>query len=392
VVLSRAVSIFGVLFGLQTLPALFAQFGAMETTIGLTVIVLVFGSLAIGGLAAIFRQWTRSVFALFAGVYLVVLLGWGLVVPGTLPGNDAPWIYYLCNVATSCAALASRRWWIAALYTVLAPVLIIWVRMEPAGGGADALHATLDGVYCFFLGAVLLVIAFALREAAAAVDRAQNLALDSYAAAVRHDATEAERTTVDALVHDSVLTTLLSAARAHSPQAKTLSAQMARNAMRHLVSAQSSFPGAQPDLPLPVLAGRLRLAAAELAAPISVRTEDLGELSVPDAAGTALVLAATQAMVNSVNHAGEGVAREVLVRGLPNDGVEIVVSDEGAGFDPGAIPHERLGVRISILERVNSIGGAARVESTPGAGTRITLGWVPPVVQGATTVLEEQRA
>jgi signal transduction histidine kinase len=365
----------------------------METTIGLTVIVLIFGSLAIGGLAAIFRQWTRSVFALFAGVYLVVLLGWGLVVPGALPGTDGPWIYYLCNVATSCAALASKRWWIAALYTVVAPALIIWLRMQPSGGGVDALYATLDGIYCFFLGAVLLVIAFALREAAATVDRAQNLALDSYAAAVRHDATEAERTTVDALVHDSVLTTLLSAARARSPQAKTLSAQMARNAMRHLVSAQSSFPGAQPDMSLPVLAGRLRLAAAELAAPFVVRTEDLGELSVPDAAGTALVLAATQAMVNSVNHAGDGVPREVLVRGLPNDGVEIVVSDEGAGFDPALIPHERLGVRISILERVNSIGGVARVDSAPGAGTRITIGWVPAVVDGASpAVLEEQRA
>jgi signal transduction histidine kinase len=53
----------------------------------------------------------------------------------------------------------------------------------------------------------------------------------------------------------------------------------------------------------------------------------------------------------------------------------IEVGDSGAGFDLDAIPTERLGVRVSILERVASSGGRATIDTAPGRGTVLTLAW-----------------
>ena len=46
------------------------------------------------------------------------------------------------------------------------------------------------------------------------------------------------------------------------------------------------------------------------------------------------------------------------------------VRDRGAGFDPDAVPEDRLGVRNSIIDRMQRHGGTAEVRSTPGRGHR----------------------
>ena len=54
------------------------------------------------------------------------------------------------------------------------------------------------------------------------------------------------------------------------------------------------------------------------------------------------------------------------------DGSELALSDAEA------VPTERLGVRVSIIERVANAGGIARVVSSPGQGTVVTLRWPAP--------------
>jgi len=49
------------------------------------------------------------------------------------------------------------------------------------------------------------------------------------------------------------------------------------------------------------------------------------------------------------------------------------VRDRGAGFDPAAVPHERRGVRESILGRMRRAGGSAAVRSLPGGGTEVEI-------------------
>lgn len=51
--------------------------------------------------------------------------------------------------------------------------------------------------------------------------------------------------------------------------------------------------------------------------------------------------------------------------------------DRGAGFDLAAVPDGRLGVRESIIGRMQRAGGAATVRSSD-AGTEIVLRWPDP--------------
>ncbi|MET0590529.1 MAG: ATP-binding protein [Naasia sp.] len=391
VVISTSISVIGLLFGAQAVPPLLSQMDEMMTPLGLTVIVAVFGSLLLAGLAAIFRQWTRPVFGLVAGVYLVTLAVWPLIVP-PLAVDDVPWIFYLSNVASACAVNAAR-WPIALGYVIVTPITLALMRMTPSGGAVDLLGATLDGVYSFLIGMVLLVIILSLRQAAREVDRAQSFALESYATAVRHHATENERVRVDALVHDNVLVTLLSAARARTPETKALAARMARSAISHLGDAQTTFPVMAGDVRIDELVGRLRVAVADQPRAFDVHIRIPETADLPSPAADALTEAATQAMVNSVNHADRGavgpVTRTVRVSTPGRGAVEIVVADTGAGFDIAAVPLERLGVRTSIIDRMEKVGGQATVDSRPGVGTTITLRWPLPTALDAPADLDD---
>jgi signal transduction histidine kinase len=244
-------------------------------------------------------------------------------------------------------------------------------------------------VFALILGGVITIIFFMLRTAAVSVDRAQQTALERYSHAVRQHAIEAERVQVDAIVHDSVLTTLLSAARAFTPEAKELAATMAGNAIGHLREAVAVTPDSDAVVPAPVLASRISEAAGTMSQPFEVTTVRLGKATLPIPVAEAMYSAAVQGMVNSLQHAGTGVRRWIEVRGgLPHGAVQVQVGDEGTGFDPATVPTERLGVRVSILERMSSAGGHAEIVSAPGEGTRVTLRW-PDDRSAAVPVFEE---
>jgi len=214
-----------------------------------------------------------------------------------------------------------------------------------------------------------------LRQAATSVDNAQATALDRYSHAVRQHATEVERVQVDAIVHDSVLTTFISAARAHTPQAQELAATMAGNAIGYLRDAAAASPDDGTMVRFTALAERITDAAAALSTPFELRVRSVGTRSLPVQASEAIFSAAVQAMVNSIQHGGEGdVSRWVAVRGLAPRGIEVVVGDTGAGFDTSA-RSERIGVRVSIVERLANAGGRAVIQSAPGEGTIVSLRW-----------------
>ena len=67
--------------------------------------------------------------------------------------------------------------------------------------------------------------------------------------------------------------------------------------------------------------------------------------------------------------------RWVELRGTGPAGIEVEIGDAGAGFDPATVPTERLGVRVSIIERIASAGGHAEITSKPGHGTVVMLRW-----------------
>ena len=176
----------------------------------------------------------------------------------------------------------------------------------PPAAAAVPLLAVLDAMYAVILGSVVLIIVTMLRQAAEAVDSAQEAALQRYDLAARQHATEIERVKVDALVHDSVLTTLLSAAAADSPEEEALAARMARDAVKRLDEAGAEGPRALETVGLP---GARPAAAGARSRPSPRRSpcasSNAGGVELPVEAVDALYSAAVQAMVNSMQHADE---------------------------------------------------------------------------------------
>jgi signal transduction histidine kinase len=381
----RALGAVGVVFGAQTVPLAIDQSRMLVDGAGAAMMAVLYGAIAALAVATFTRVAVRAAAVAFATLYVLCLLAWPLLVVDTAAmQGQTPWLYFLCTVATT-ASVISLPAAPAAAYTIAVPAIYGIVRLSPSGGEAPALLAVLNAMYAVILGGVVLVIITMLRQAAEAVDAAQEAALQRYDVVARQHANEIERVKVDALVHDSVLTTLLSAAASRNPAERQLAARMAADAVRRLDEAAVEVPGAADTADLSVLARRLRAAVTGFAAPFIVRVNDASGVELPVEAVDALSSAALQAMVNSVQHA-EGpighLRRELEIRGVGAGGCVIEVADNGSGFDPARVPASRLGLRVSIEERMANAGGSAAVASSPGRGTVITLAW-PAGVEGS---------
>ncbi|MCU1636029.1 MAG: two-component system sensor protein [Cryobacterium sp.] len=375
---SRSTGGIGLVFALQTLPIMLNALPEQRPGWGLAMALAVFGSIGLLVVATVVKRGVRIASGLVAGVYALALVAWPFLLPHSqLVQSEKPWLWWLCTVATSSAALCLPVMW-AAIYTVVVPVIYGVVRTLPSGGGAEVLLASLDAVYAILLGQVVLIIIFVLRQATAAVDVAQANALQKYGSAVRQHATELERVEVDSIVHDSVLTTLLSAAAVRTQQEAKLAADMARQAISRLSDAGPVTAGDETVIPFARLSRRIRQAANAFASPFAVVENDIDFLTVPVHASDALYSATVQAMVNSMQHAGPAdvpLERTLTMSSNLQGGCTIEITDSGVGFDPDAVPSERLGLRISIIERVTSVGGAVTVRTSPGQGAAVTIEW-----------------
>jgi signal transduction histidine kinase/phage shock protein PspC (stress-responsive transcriptional regulator) len=175
---------------------------------------------------------------------------------------------------------------------------------------------------------------------------------------------EAERAEIAAHLHDSVLQTLaLIQRRADSAQDVV---RLARAQERELRSWLYQDAGRGDEN----LVHRVKAVAAELEDAYGHPVEVIG---VGDALMTerteALVQATREALLNAVRHAGTAVS--VYVEATPN-AIEVFVKDRGAGFDQAAIAPDRLGVRESVVGRMQRNGGTAVIVSS-AEGTEVRL-------------------
>lgn len=94
---------------------------------------------------------------------------------------------------------------------------------------------------------------------------------------------------------------------------------------------------------------------------------------LPYAARLCLYRFVQEALANAHRHAG-GAGVAVDFRALPD--VETTVSDLGSGFDPAvsmALRADGGQGLIGLRDRAETLGGQVRIDSAPGAGTRISL-------------------
>ena len=285
--------------------------------------------------------------------------------------------YYLVIAVAATAVLSPRGRF---LYIVLlAPFLIAGYPAQ------DGLRLPAEEVmfYTSFALTDIGLLTWLLRQAQA-LDEADarrralliRLHTDASRARVRRRA--------DNFIHDRILSVLKVI-----PTESTETAQLragAREALADLdtAAAEPDESSARSSELLAALTRRLRAIGGD---DVVISDSITKDLNLPQETAQALIDAAAEALRNSLTHAA-GPDRGPIMRTAAlrsdADGVTITVSDDGRGFDPEHTGTSRYGVSGSIIARMRDAQGQARIDSSPGAGTTVTLSWNPRTTTATT--------
>jgi signal transduction histidine kinase len=114
---------------------------------------------------------------------------------------------------------------------------------------------------------------------------------------------------------------------------------------------------------------------------VELELQAASDMGQPDPTVTSHVLAiASEALSNVVRHSRA--TRAVVVVEGGGDGWDVVIEDNGDGFEPSntaRMGHQGL---ANIRDRARRIGGDVTIASQPGQGTRVTI-HVPAIIAGA---------
>lgn len=376
-ILATVVAVGSAVLGFQ---ALIAAMTAMSWSDAphVAMLFVVYVPLAAMLIACVVGRGVRTTSGIFAGVYVIALGAWPSVVgSGDKAAAEQPWIFFLVNVGVVAAMLAFPLW-LQFAWAVALPFVYGYVRLVEGDFSRDFWVTTaFDVSFTLILGIVIISLGWMFRSVAAGVDEARARAVASYAAAAAAAAAEEERAAMSALMHDSVLAALIAAERAEGERARDLAVGMAREALTRLANTEAAVAQEGSDEPVAAaqIVVELRRALSELGADAIV--EERGGIGlIPGRAARALVLAARQALGNSVTHA-HGRGLHIVAEGRGDEGISVTISDSGPGFDLQAIGPDRLGIRASIFARMAGVAGTAGIVSDE-SGTTVTLGWENP--------------
>lgn len=369
-----------VFFGALSLPLFVEQAHGADLPLVAACWLLLFGlPIAMGALSLWAPLGALRILAVTeAVVFVLALAEWLVLRPAPLPaGSDIPWVITLTAIpAVSLATVATAP--VAWTYVVVVSGLSGWVRAMSSAGANPSLIGLKDALYTLLLVSVFVGLTIAVRRIAGRVASAVAADRAAYAVSAAGLARKRERLTVDALVHDTVLSILLMAGRG-DVDVDQLS-EHARQTLARITGLSAPPPARL--VPASELEDRLRRLTGQLA-PDADFTSHLPARPLPALVVEALVLAAGEALRNSLRHAEpahpssppRNVARSVDVRD-EHGTVVVRVRDDGAGFDPADVPAQRLGIERSIVARMAAFrGGSASVSSVAGAGTEVTLSW-----------------
>ncbi len=170
---------------------------------------------------------------------------------------------------------------------------------------------------------------------------------------------------VERFLHDEVVHALRAIAMTRARVSATDAANAAADAWTKL-KPQRARPSSSHDL---------TTALEQLAedSPLNVDLRGVAP-ALPADVVEAVALAAGEALRNTQLHSG--VMRAEMVASRQGRGVAVSIVDHGRGFD-STITKMR-GSQSSIVERMESVGGSARISSGP-SGTRVDIVWEPRI-------------
>ena len=329
------------------------------------------------------RAWERLALAQVLW-YTAFCIGWGLARALLNPAGaggvttTAPLTSLFTPVVLLAVGSLPVRW--AFVWVLLLGPLQILLNATPGAlpdyrvwltaGYYTCLALSVVGIFGWTLGRVE-----ALDEAEAAGSRQED------ALAARRAVVLARRS-ANAFVHDDILSALIPAATGRVDDERAACAAV--EAIAALSDAGAAAWTAPPATAREMSAALERMAAS-FPVRIDVRTRIDGEADLPPAVARALLLAARQAVANSVRHAdptGRGVRRSIALD-CRDGALSIRVEDDGVGFAASA-RSDRLGITDSIERRGADAGVGVEIRSAPGEGAAVVLRWEPaePVGKG----------
>ena len=240
------------------------------------------------------------------------------------------------------------------------PGLTVWDGVFAGGGGWMVVEAV--------LARLLWVL---LQRAGREADRLMRARFDAERTAATAAARRSAQRAHWATLHDTSASTLLMIGLGTVRGTEAWLPGQVRRDIRLLGGVRAGPPDAEgaevalePALHEVVRAARVRV---ELDCP--------ADLTAPAAVVRAVAGAAAEALENVARHAGVDDARVDVRRDGESAGIEVVVADDGVGFDPTAVGAHRFGLALSVHDRMDAAGGYALVESAPGRGTVVRLRW-----------------
>ncbi|PPJ36377.1 ATP-binding protein [Nocardia nova] len=311
-------------------------------------------------------RWIRCAAGVAALGYVAAALAWPLAWNGELLRADA-WISTIPGLAGLAAALAWRPVW-ALLLLVCAVVPVQLINHFCRAPGHNGVLIP-DMMFAMSFCMLYVCAALMAMRTGRLLDATRSDAHETAAAAAAATARDVQRARFNALLHDWVMSTLLAAARGTHRADVRHQAELALAKLDDVEPEAVSYSAA-------AVAAHLRTAVADVDDRLALTVIDDSEAaSFPAEPVHVLGAAVSEAVRNSVLHAGVDVSPEVVVS-LTDSRIEIIVTDDGVGFDITKIPSHRLGLAVSIVARVRRLpGGSVDVSSRPGAGTTIHMSW-----------------
>lgn len=221
----------------------------------------------------------------------------------------------------------------------------------------------------------------------ASIDRAIGDAADRIAEVGRaHEAEriaselEAQQRQDARVLHDTVLATLsllahsgvgvgVSALRQQAGDDARLLRQLRLGAPLDAGSTAIFSPDSDDDDVLSTTFESVRQRFARMG--LDVNWHGAGQLALPRETLDALLGALGECLENVRRHSGVSEA-DVTVTDDDRT-VRAMVTDAGSGFEPEAVERGRLGYAESVVGRLHTVGGRARIFSSPGSGTTVML-------------------
>jgi signal transduction histidine kinase len=322
--------------------------------------------------------WMRVAAGTSAALIIASFFLWHVGFIGHGGKVDArPWSWGIASIGIALACIATDAWF-SALYAALFSLLVLMVPLTTAGNMRGWNESWQDALLAAATAVVIISPITALRRAATASDDAAAAAIRETAAAERARALRVERTRLDGLTHDTVMATLTVAARAESTEMMAAAADAAADSLKQLESLHLKDEASY--ISTGELISTLKAATAGYPTLITIAgaTAD-GPAALPLVPSRALIQATVEAVRNSSLHALRGASEVAVVFSKdPAAGAGqavITITDDGPGFDTAKVSPQRLGIRVSIVQRMQDACGQASIISNPTAGTRVQLTW-----------------